>query len=121
MLALTASLTVTARLRLTAARADAIRVRRRAQQKHDLADQFFLRGQRCELLNFRDREHAPFDDTRPELERRNVLGDLGERLGQRNRIGRRVGNRIGARQILQQGSFGVPAPARSASVFFTTR
>ena len=99
---MTASCTITARFRVTPATAEATRCAGALQQEHDLADQLFLRRQLRQLLNLRDRKHAPFDHAGLELERRNILGDFRERLGQRHRIGRGVGDRIGARKILEQ-------------------
>src|ERR1700736_6069727 len=75
---------------------------RSAQQKHDLADELFFGRQRCELLNLRDRKHAPFDNPRAELVCRNVLGDFRQRLRERYRIGGRIRNRIRASQIFEQ-------------------
>src|SRR5579871_2046468 len=77
-------------------------LRRSVQQEHDLADQFFLRGEIRELLDLLDRNHAAFDDAGAKLKRRDIFCDLGQRLGERNRIGVGIRNRIRAAQILEQ-------------------
>ena len=79
-----------------------------------------LLGEIGKLPDLLNRNHAAFDPSRPELKRRNVLRNLRENLCERDRIGLRVSDRIGALQIFEQPSVGVPAAARSATVFFTT-
>src|SRR5467141_2308832 len=77
-------------------------LRRSVQQEHDLADQLLLRREVRELLNLRDRNDAALDHAGLELKRRDVFGNLGERLGQRDRVGRGVGDRIRSAQVLEQ-------------------
>src|SRR5713226_6220307 len=75
---------------------------RSVHQEHDLADQLLLRRQIRKPLNLRDGNHAALDHTGLELKRRDVFGNLGERLGQGDRVSRGVGDRIRPAQVLEQ-------------------
>src|SRR5467141_4477558 len=77
-------------------------LRRSVQQEHDLANQLLLRREVRELLNLPDRNDAALDHAGLELKRRDVFGNLGERLSQRDRIGRGIGDRIRSAQVLEQ-------------------
>src|SRR5271166_618552 len=79
---------------------------RSVQQEHNLADKFFLGRHVRQLLDLRNRDHAAFDNAGLELERRNILGDLGQCLRQRDRIGQCVGNGMRALQVLEHVSRG---------------
>src|SRR5690349_20150633 len=75
--------------------------RGRLQQEHDLADQLFLGRQKSQLLNFRDGQDASFDHACLETKSGHVLGNLGEYLGQRNRVGA-VSDRVCSGETLEQ-------------------
>ena len=54
---------------------------RRLEQEHELGDQLLSARQGGDLLDFSRLDRLPLDQTCLELERRNLLSEVGKRLG----------------------------------------
>ena len=89
--------------------------RRRVDQGQELRPELVLSGKRCQLLDpVGAVDRRGVDDARDETELRVILGELGDHLGERHRIGGMRGEAAGPFEFIRDHADGGSPAVRAA-------